>query len=135
MGERERVDQLELVVEVVLEPEHDLELIAERVEQPPVAPLQRREELLLSAPAAVGEEPGACAEQLAPWQRRHRSLVQHVLPGQDDTAKRRLPERVAGALAVRDVEQRGLFFDVHACTFRVVADPHAGDYRSVRRQE
>jgi hypothetical protein len=32
---------LELVVEVVLEPEHDLEVVAERLEQLPVAPLER----------------------------------------------------------------------------------------------
>ena len=40
MGEREDVEELELVVEVVLEPEHHLEVIAKRVEQLPVAPLE-----------------------------------------------------------------------------------------------
>ena len=105
MSECERVDQLELVVEVVLEPEHHLEAVAERLEQLPVAPLERGEQRLPAAPAALGEEAGACAEQLLPWQRRHRPFVEHVLPGQHRAAEHGLAERVAGALAVRDVEE------------------------------
>ena len=106
MGEREHVEELELVVEVVLEPEHHLEVVAERLEELPVAPLERGEQRLPAAPAAVGEEAGACAQQLLPWQRRHRPLVEHVLPGQHGTAERGLPQGVAGALAVGDVEER-----------------------------
>ena len=41
VGEREHVEELELVVEVVLEPEHDLHAVAQRLEQLPVAPLER----------------------------------------------------------------------------------------------
>ena len=41
VGEREHVEELELVVEVVLEPEHDLEVVAERLEQLAVTPLER----------------------------------------------------------------------------------------------
>ncbi len=37
---------------------------------------------------------------------RNRPLVQHVLPQEDGAAERCPPERVAGALAVRDVQQR-----------------------------
>jgi hypothetical protein len=66
VGEREYVEELELVVEVVLEPEHNLEVVAERLEQLPVSPLERGEQRLLAAPAAVGEEAGACAQQLLP---------------------------------------------------------------------
>ena len=62
MGEREHVDELELVVEVVLEPEHDLDAVAERVEQLPVAALERGEQRLPAAPAALGEEAGARVE-------------------------------------------------------------------------
>ena len=38
--ERERVDQLQLVVQVVLEPEDDLGAVTQRVEQLPVAALE-----------------------------------------------------------------------------------------------
>jgi hypothetical protein len=62
VGEREHVEELKLVVEVVLEPQHDLEVVAERVEQLPVASLERREQRLPVAPAAVGEEAGAYPE-------------------------------------------------------------------------
>jgi hypothetical protein len=40
LGEREHVEQLQLVVEVVLEPEHHLDVVAERLEQLPVASLE-----------------------------------------------------------------------------------------------
>ncbi len=106
VGEREHVEELELVVEVVLEPEHHLEAVAERLEQLPVAPLERGEQRLPAAPAAVGEEAGARPQQLLPRQRRHRPLVEHVLPGQHGAAERGLPQRVAGAFAVGDVEER-----------------------------
>ena len=92
VGEREHVEELELVVEVVLEPEHHLEVVAERLEQLPVAPLERGEQRLPAAPAALGEEAGARPQQLLPWQRRHRPLVEHVLPGQHGTAERGLPQ-------------------------------------------
>jgi hypothetical protein len=50
--------------------------------------------------------------------------VQHVLPSQDGAAERRLSERVAGALAVRDVEARRPLLEVHARPFHDHADPH-----------
>ena len=106
VGEREHVEELELVVEVVLEPEHHLQVVAERLEQLPVAPLERGEQRLPASPAAVGEEAGAGLQQLLARQRRHRPLVEHVLPGQHGAAECGLPERIAGAFAVRDVEER-----------------------------
>jgi hypothetical protein len=104
--EREHVEELKLVVQVVLEPEHHLEVIAERLDELPVAPLERGEQRLRTAPAAVGEEVGACAQELLPWQRRHRPRMERVLPGQHGAAERRLPEGVAGTLAVGDVQKR-----------------------------
>ena len=64
VGEREHVEELELVVEVVLEPEHYREAVAQRIEQLLVAPLERGEERLPAPPAAVGEESGPCPQQL-----------------------------------------------------------------------
>jgi len=41
VGKREHVEELELVVEVVLEPEHHLTVVTERLEQLPVASRER----------------------------------------------------------------------------------------------
>jgi hypothetical protein len=64
--ERQHVEELELVVEIVLEPEHDLAIVAERLEQLPVAPLERREQRLPATPAGLGEEAGTRLQQLPP---------------------------------------------------------------------
>ena len=55
---------------------------------------------------APARKPGAQAEQLAPRHGGHRSRIEHVLPREHCAAERRLPQRVAGALPVRDVKER-----------------------------
>src|SRR5262249_21784799 len=80
--------------------------VAERLQQLTVSPLERCAQRLRTAPAAVGQEAGARPEQLVPRQRRDRSLVEDVLPWQHGAAERGPAEGVAGALAVRDVQQR-----------------------------
>ena len=105
--EREHVEELELVVQIVLEPEHHLEAVAQRLEQLQVAPLERGEQRLRATPAAVGEEARACPQQFLPRQSRYRAIVEHVLPRQHSAAERGLSKRVARAFAVRDVKKRG----------------------------
>ena len=78
----------------------------QRLDELPVAPLERREQRASAAPAAAGEERGADPTKLRPRSRRHRPLVEDVLPGQHGAAERRLPKCVAGALAVRDMQQQ-----------------------------
>src|SRR5204863_4026131 len=45
-------------------------------------------------------------QQLPTWNSANGAFVQDVLPRQHRTAERRLPQRVARALAVRDVQKR-----------------------------
>jgi hypothetical protein len=52
VGRREDLQELQLVVEVVLEPEDDLRLRLERVAEEPVAALERLQQRPLRAPAA-----------------------------------------------------------------------------------
>ncbi len=107
MRECERVEELELVVEVVLEPEHHVRAAAQRLDELPVALLERGEDRLAAPPTAVREEPGPHVQQLRPRNLGHRPLVERVLPRQHRAAKRRLPQRAPGALPVRDVQKRG----------------------------
>jgi hypothetical protein len=104
VGEREHVEELQLVVEVVLEPQHDVGVVVDCIKQLLIAALERGEERLLPAPAAVGEKAGACSQELLSRQCRGRPGVERVLPGQHRTAERGLAQRVAGALAVGDVQ-------------------------------
>jgi hypothetical protein len=98
--QRERLDELELVVQVVLEPEDD----ALRLEELTVAAFERGEDRRAAPPPALRQERRPGAQQPGAGARRHRALVQDVLPRQHGAAESRLPERVAGALAVRDVQ-------------------------------
>ena len=52
------------------------------------------------------EERGPRAQQLRSRDGRHRPLVEHVLPREHGAAERGLAQRVAGALAVRHVQER-----------------------------
>ena len=79
---------------------------AQRVDELLVAPLERREDRPPAAPAPRRQERGTLGEQLPTRKSANRPLVQDVLPRQHGSAERRLPQRVAGALAVRDVQQR-----------------------------
>ena len=88
--ERERVDELQLVVEVMLEPEHHLQPVAQRFNELPITPLERGEDRAPTPPTTIGEESSPGAQQLRPRHLRHRPLVKHVLPGQHRAAERRL---------------------------------------------
>ena len=105
MRKCERVDELELVVEVVLEPEHDLVATAQRVEELRIAQLERREDGRSASDATLGEEVSPRSEQLAARQLGDRALVKGVAPRKHGAAERRLSQRLRGAVAVRDVEQ------------------------------
>jgi len=104
-GQVQRLQELQLVVEVVLEPEHHARVRFQRLLEEPVAPLERLQQRPLRSPAAVAQEPRPHCPQLGRWHVRHRPLVEHVLPREHRAAKRCLPQRVAGALAVRHVEE------------------------------
>src|SRR5205085_4811359 len=104
--EREHVEELQLVVQVVLEPQHDRQAVAQRIDQPPVPPLERRENRGAAPPPALREERGTDLQQPLPRYRGNRPFVENVLPREDRAAERRLPQRVAGALAVGDVQKR-----------------------------
>ena len=105
MRECERIDELELVVEVVLEPEHDLVATVQRVEELRIALLERCEDGRSASDAALGEEVSARSEQLPAWQLGNRAFVKGVAPREHGAAERRLSQRLRGAVAVRDVEQ------------------------------
>jgi hypothetical protein len=79
LDERQRLEQLELVVEVVLEPQHD-RLAPERAGEPLV--------------------PRAAA-------RRDAARPQHVPPRQELAVEPRALHQRRGAVAVGDVQQRG----------------------------
>ena len=105
MRKTQRVEQLELVVQVVLEPQHDLPFGTQRLHQVAIAALEAGEDRAAGPPAAGGEECGALAQELRTGHAPHRALVEHVLPREHRSPEPRLPQRVAGALAVRDVQQ------------------------------
>jgi hypothetical protein len=101
------VDELQLVEEVVLEPEDDVAAVGERSQELRVAALERGEDRLPASPTALRKECRARLQQLPPRSRRDRPLVEDVLPRQHGTAEPSLPQRVARTLAVGDMEQRG----------------------------
>ena len=90
----------------MLEPQHHLLPVLQRLDQLPVPILQRGQDRPPAPPAARGEERRAGLEQLAPRPGWHRPLVQHVLPGQHRAAQRGLAQRVPRAVAVGDVQRR-----------------------------
>jgi hypothetical protein len=104
----EDLDELQLVVEVVLEPEHDDLVARERRAEPGVAGAHVGLDRVRVTPTAAGEEPRPHrAKLLGVEVRRHRPLVQRVAPG-DHVAPDpgRLDARHRG-VAVRDVEHQG----------------------------
>jgi hypothetical protein len=104
--QREHVEQLELVVEVVLEPEQEAASVTPRCTKLAVAPLERRADRAAAPPAALREERRANLQELGPRDIRHRPFVENVLPRQHRPAEARLTQRVPSALAVRDVQKR-----------------------------
>jgi hypothetical protein len=97
----EQLDELHLIVEVVLEPEHDLVVLRGRAEQRVALP-EIGVDLAELAPSRLGDEAGALARQrlerqVAPdW-----SLVQDVAPRQDRLPETGLLQCAAGMVTVR----------------------------------
>jgi hypothetical protein len=112
VDQRQGVDQLQLVVQVVLEPEDDTGALAQRPDELAVTALERGADRAATPPAAAGEKRSPDVQQLAARPGRHRPLVEGVVPGQHGSADRGRPKRVAGALPVGHVQKgrrRGRF--------------------------
>src|SRR5262245_27678348 len=86
--ERKDLKQLELVVEVVLEPQNDALPSIERPLERAVPPLQRSENRRPRAPSAVAQEPCAQLAETFGGSRRHRPFVEDVVPAEDRTSER-----------------------------------------------
>src|SRR3954470_4595052 len=98
------LDELELVVEVVLEPQHDGLARPEGLIQPLVASAQLLLDLLRAGGPEAGQVLRAHGPQLGRRERGHRPLVEHVAPGDDVAADSRPPHDVDGRVAVGEVE-------------------------------
>ena len=102
----EDLQELELVVEIVLEPQDDA-VERRRMGEPAVARLQIGRNLLPLAPAPVRQILGADRGQLGERaSRRHRPLMQHVAPRQHLCARNRAAKQFAGRIAIGDDEVR-----------------------------
>ena len=95
------LQQLELVDEVVLEPEDDVVRAREQL----VASREVRLDRGRLAPSLLGQEARAYASRLGGVE-GERPHVQDVVPGEDDPFDRGRTERARGRLAVRDVQRR-----------------------------
>ncbi len=104
MRKPEGVDELELIVEVVLEPEHDLVAANQGVEELRVSTFELAEHGTIVRGYGFGEKRGAYLQQLVAGHLGHRPLVKGVFPREHGSADRRLPKRVDDAVSVRDVE-------------------------------
>jgi hypothetical protein len=101
----EDLQQLELVVEIVLEPEDDLAVTLEGLQQI-VAPGEFGMNLLEVAPVqGVGNEPRPHSAHLLEGQPAgHRTLVKGIAPGQQIAGEPAAAQQLRGHVAVRDVE-------------------------------
>ncbi len=100
----EDLEQLELIVEVVLEPEDDLLVVRDRGEGV-VALLQVGQRRLVRCPPSVGKEAGPDRTQLLGGEpARDRPFVQHVASGDDRAGGADRRQAVAGGIAVSDVQ-------------------------------
>ena len=98
--------ELQLIVEVVLEPQHHLLVLAAARERR-VAPGERRAQLGVGAPAEGRQRAGAHLRQLLERRRhRHRAVVQHVTPGELLAADAAGAETGEHRVAVGDVQHR-----------------------------
>src|SRR5262249_52972594 len=88
--QREHIQELELVVKVMLEPQDDLLPPLQRPPELPVASLQRGQDRRPAAPPAGRQERGPGTQQFPPRSRWHWSFVEDVLPRQDRAAERGL---------------------------------------------
>ena len=100
----QQLEQLQLIEQVVLEPQHDALEAGGRGKQA-VAGGHLGLHGLQIAPALVGDEMRAQMGQRRQRQLgRHRPFMQHVAPGQDLAVEPRPPHDGGGAVAVGDVE-------------------------------
>ena len=100
----EHAQQLQLVEQVVLEPQHDLVPVGGVVEGR-VRPDQRRERLVVGRVAAVGQVTGSrLAERGFVGAARARALVQDVSGDRNLARQAGLPERARDAVAVGHVQ-------------------------------
>ena len=98
---RQQLQQLQLVVEVVLEPQPDRLVGGERRPQPGVALGEGLAHLGGDEAGLGGDEVGAHRRQrLEAEAGRHRPVVQHVAPRQDVGIRHGLAEQLGGAVAV-----------------------------------
>jgi hypothetical protein len=98
---REDLGELELVMEVVLEPEDDVPPVGERLVEGAIPVLEAWEHGC-GAPV-VRADPA----ELMRGKRRHRSLVEHVLPREELALEVGRLHRPDDAEPVRDVEGQG----------------------------
>src|SRR4051794_31828487 len=117
------LQELELVEQVVLEPEDDVPCVGERA----VPSFQLAEYPRLITPAALGEEPRAERARRVRIE-RERPFVEDVVPGDDLTAERRPRDRPSGRVAVRDVQR------VHRVTVPVPAGHARGQTPAMSRR-
>src|SRR5262249_21627007 len=100
----ENLEELKLVVEIVLEPEHDL-LMLPKCGHGFIPPPKLGNHLLVGAPTAILDEPGTdLTEFVSAQRRRNRSLVERVAPRQDGSHQTARRDPFGRTVAVRDVE-------------------------------
>ena len=101
------LDQLKLVVQVVLEPQHGLATLVERGDQRSVGLGETGQDPLPAAVAGAGEK---CRARLTDGRRvarRDVALVQDVAPHDHRPGKTGVRERVLDAVAVDDMHRIG----------------------------
>jgi len=87
--ERQDLHQLQLIQQVVLEPEDDVASLRQGFEQHPVTPFELGEDRRLVLPALPSEEPRTGPEEVRTSARQQWTFVGNVAPGKDgplDTA-------------------------------------------------
>src|SRR6185295_7400896 len=102
--EVEQLDELELVVEIVLEPEHNLVEIIEALDDA-IPLLKISADVRKIVPVVTGDELRALLAELFQRERRiDGSFVKHVAPGDDLSFDAGFAHGAGGAIAIRDVE-------------------------------
>jgi hypothetical protein len=101
----EDLEQLKLIVQIVLEPQHDV-LARDGPPQPRVTLGQLAEQPLVVRPAVPRQETRPRAPQVALGPLGDRSFVENVAPAEDVPLEPRRPKHSTGAVAVGYVEHR-----------------------------
>ena len=112
--EREHLDELELVVEVVLEPEDDVVARGERADECRVACLELTVDRRLVA-AERRQEARSGATDVVVAARRYGAFVQRVAPGEHGAVESRRAQSAGGRVPVRDVEGHERDFATQCC--------------------